>query len=349
MPKKQIYSPLNAADEESQPEYSQYRDDPDEHEQTPGGSSSSSKMPSSGASIKSALSKKSRKSRRRVDNDELSVPLHALSEGSGDGDEHDVESGTGAAGVRGAAVSLEDDPFYVFREDLTRKLCLVDEGLKRYLNVIHDTDTAVNTHEVKDVKKQLKRHIKNAEATLSDLSMTVNLVESERERFGHIDDGELYDRRTFVQTSRERIGKCKREMSSETVKSKTLADERAMAARRVGDMGARTKEEQEATEFVVDTRAQAQMMMHQQDEALDDLDVAVSRVGVMAGEIHEEIGHQNKMLSELDEDLADAEEKLGMVMGKLAKLLKTKNKCQLGTILVLCLVALILLFLVIYT
>ena len=130
MPKKQVYSPLNAADEESQHEYSQYRDDPDEQ------ATGSSTMPSSssgGASIKSALSKKSRKSRRRVDNDELSVPLHALSEG--DGDEHDVESGT----VKGAAVSLEDDPFYVFREDLTRKLCLVDEGLKRYLNVIHDT------------------------------------------------------------------------------------------------------------------------------------------------------------------------------------------------------------------
>ena len=132
MPKKQVYSPLNAADEESQHEYSQYRDEPDEHHEQSGNST----MPSGGASIKSALSKKSRKSRRRVDNDELSVPLHALSEGDG-GDEHDVESGTAGAG--GAAVSLEDDPFYVFREDLTRKLCLVDEGLKRYLNVIHDT------------------------------------------------------------------------------------------------------------------------------------------------------------------------------------------------------------------
>ena len=132
MPKKQVYSPLNAADEESQHEYSQYRDDPDEHETT-----GNSTMPSSSASIKSALSKKSRKSRRRVDNDELSVPLHALSEDGGD--EHDMESGTAGGAVMGAAVSLEDDPFYVFREDLTRKLCLVDEGLKRYLNVIHDT------------------------------------------------------------------------------------------------------------------------------------------------------------------------------------------------------------------
>jgi len=202
---------------------------------------------------------------------------------------------------------------------------------------------------VKDSKKQLKRHIKNAEATLNDLQMTVNLVESKRDQFTHIDDGELYDRRTFVQTSAERIAKAKREMSSESVRSKTMADERAMAARRVGDMGARTQAEKETTEFVVDTRAQAQMMLNQQDEALDDLDLAVNRVGVMAEEIHEELGQQNKMLTELDDDLADAEEKLGLVMGKLAKLLKTKNKCQLGTILILCLIALILFFLVLYT
>mmetsp|Transcript_39349 Transcript_39349/g.80711 ORF Transcript_39349/g.80711 Transcript_39349/m.80711 type:complete len:180 (+) Transcript_39349:372-911(+) len=179
--------------------------------------------------------------------------------------------------------------------------------------------------------------------------MTVNLVESKRDQFTHIDDGELYDRRTFVQTSAERIAKAKREMSSESVRSKTMADERAMAARRVGDMGARTQAEKETTEFVVDTRAQAQMMLNQQDEALDDLDLAVNRVGVMAEEIHEELGQQNKMLTELDDDLADAEEKLGLVMGKLAKLLKTKNKCQLGTILILCLIALILFFLVLYT
>ena len=55
------------------------------------------------------------------------------------------------------------------------------------------------------------------------------------------------------------------------------------------------------------------------------------------------------MLADFDDDLADAEEKLGLVMGKLGKLLKTKNRCQLGTILVLCLIVLILLFLVIYT
>jgi hypothetical protein len=33
----------------------------------------------------------------------------------------------------------EDDPFYVFREDLYRKLDLVDEGLTEYLRLVHQT------------------------------------------------------------------------------------------------------------------------------------------------------------------------------------------------------------------
>jgi hypothetical protein len=36
-------------------------------------------------------------------------------------------------------VSHDDDPFYVFREDLYRKLDLVDEGLAEYLRIVHQT------------------------------------------------------------------------------------------------------------------------------------------------------------------------------------------------------------------
>lgn len=55
------------------------------------------------------------------------------------------------------------------------------------------------------------------------------------------------------------------------------------------------------------------------------------------------------MLNNLEEDLSDVEEQLGVVMGKLGKLLKTKNKCQLGLILILSLIVLVLFFLVLYT
>lgn len=207
----------------------------------------------------------------------------------------------------------------------------------------------MNTAEVKDAKKHLKRQIKNAESALKDLQTTVTMVESNRKKFLHINDAELHDRRTFVTRSRDRILKAKKDMNSDDVKAKVLTDERRKAARRAGGVGAKNDAERESTAFVVDQHAQAQMMMQQQDDTLEDLDDAVVRVGQMAGEIHEELGQQNKMLQEMDDDLADAEEKLGMVMGKLGKMLKTKNKCQLGTILCLTLVVFILFFLVIYT
>ena len=50
-----------------------------------------------------------------------------------------------------------NDPFYMFRGDLVKKLLLVDSELERYLNIVKNTDTSVNTHQIKETKKQLKR------------------------------------------------------------------------------------------------------------------------------------------------------------------------------------------------
>lgn len=204
--------------------------------------------------------------------------------------------------------------------------------------------------ELKDAKKQLKRHVKNAESTLKDVQMTVQLVESDREKFSHIDDKEMYERRALVHTSLDRLGRAKQEISSEAVKAKLLQDERAQAVRRAGAnvLGARNDGERENTSLIVDSQARQSLLMQNQDETLDELDAAVTRVNLMAGTIHEEIGQQNKMLTEMEEDLSNVEEELGMVMGKLAKFLKTKNTWQLGTILCLLFIVVVLFFLVLY-
>lgn len=243
----------------------------------------------------------------------------------------------------------DDDPFYVFKEDLQIKLELVDDGLERFERIVQITDTAVNTHEVKEAKKQLKRHIKNAESTLKDLQTTVRLVEQKRDNFLEIDDSELNHRKDYISTSLNRIKSVKTQMNSENIKSKLLADERAKTRRRLGILGAKSEDENEETEFIAKSHASTQLMMQQQDETLDELDVAVVRVGHMAENIHEELGQQNKMLNELEEDFTNAEEQLGLVMGKLAKVLRTKSKWQLGTILIMTLTVIILFFLVMYT
>jgi syntaxin 6 len=58
---------------------------------------------------------------------------------------------------------------------------------------------------------------------------------------------------------------------------------------------------------------------------------------------------QGRMLDSLDEDLTDATEKMGFVMGNMAKLLKTKDKFQIWTIAILAVILIILVFLVIYS
>jgi syntaxin 6 len=212
-------------------------------------------------------------------------------------------------------------------------------------------DTAVNVGEYKDSKKQLKRHLKNAESTLKDVSKMVHAIENDRVKFAHIDDAQLFERKALVDTSRGRINHAKDEMNSERVKNKQLFDERNKAVRRSGDglLGATNDEERQNTNFILDNQAQTSLLMQEQDETLDELGEAVTRVGEMAGAIHEEIGHQNKMLDELDRDMTNVEEELGLVMGKLAKFLHTKDPWQLRTILCLSLTVVILFFLVIYT
>ncbi len=208
----------------------------------------------------------------------------------------------------------------------------------------------MNTHEYKDIKKQLKRHLKNAESTLKDVQTTVQVVEKDRNKFSHIDEAQLFERQSFVNTSRERILQAKDEINSKAVKLKILEDERNKAVRRSGDglLGARNDSERRNTSFVLDNQAQTSLLMEQQDEVLDELGEAVYRVGELAEGISEEIQLQNKMLDELDEDLTNVEEELGMVMGKLAKLLKTKDRWQLRTIMILTLVAIIMFLLVLY-
>ena len=210
-------------------------------------------------------------------------------------------------------------------------------------------DTSVNIHELKDAKKSLKRHLKNAEGVLGDVRSTAMLVEKDRIKFDRIDSAELYERKALVDTSQERINMARQELNSETVKSKILGDERAKSLRRANGMGAKTEIERENTEFVVNSQARAALLMRQQDETLDDLGVAVSRVNVMSEQIHDEISQQNKMLDEMEEDLTHAEEELGVVMGKLAKLLKTKNSGQLKTILCLIILVIVLFLLVLYS
>lgn len=269
----------------------------------------------------------------------------------------------------------EDDPFHIFRSDLTHKLSNVASALNAYLTIVNTTDTFINIDKVRETKKILKTCIKLAESTLIDLETTVRVVEKRRSDFGHIDDTEMYDRRQFINGGKDELVRTKVRMQSDDVRKKMSNDEqrhRRSSLDRQQQQQQHQQQQHQQQQRQVDgrngnsnngynytdnnndndnnhERTETMLIMQRQDETLHDLDMAVTRVSYMADTIHTEIESQNVMLNKLEDELIDAEEQLGVVMGKLAKLLKTKNKCQLGLILILSLVVLVLFFLVLYT
>jgi syntaxin 6 len=266
-----------------------------------------------------------------------------------------------------------------------------------------DNDISDLDVKIRENRKQLKRQLKRAVATLQDVSMTVELIVSDRERFTHlISPQELSSRQQFVTSSQQRLHRIQQDvtmiqnMIAPTVTEQSRDDNRpgssSAGSLSNGSSGAlpltpsnhqqhpsdrlttnassggfwatpKTRNGSASTSLLSsdsengregdaafhDSQARTSLLLQKQDETLDVLGEAVIRVGYMADNIHDEINQQNKMLTEMDADLTNAEQELGVVMGKLGKFLQTKDKWQLGTVLAMSLTVVILFFLVLYT
>lgn len=132
-------------------------------------------------------------------------------------------------------------------------------------------------------------------------------------------------------------------MDSPNIRRKIEEDDlRAKRSTADPDLGATTNIERGNTTFVRGQQQMTHEMINQQDQALDSLGQAVDRLGDMGRSINVELKDQNRMLNELDNDLDDAGKKMNFVMAKLSVLLKTKDGCQIWTIVILSVILIVL-------
>lgn len=91
-------------------------------------------------------------------------------------------------------------------------------------------------------------------------------------------------------------------------------------------------------------------LFQEQDHGLEMLGQSAERLGKMSMAINEELGFQNKMLDEMEEDLDEAAEDLNLVTRKTKEFIEraggTKNCLIIAILLAL---VILLLFLVLYT
>ena len=132
-------------------------------------------------------------------------------------------------------------------------------------------------------------------------------------------------------------------MESPAVRRKIEDDENKQKKSIQDDsLGAVTGIEYENTKFVRSQQQQTKEMIGQQDVQLNSLGQAVDRLEGMGRTINTELKEQNRLLDDLDNDLDEAGEKMNFVMAKLSKLLKTKDGCQIWTIVILAVILVIL-------
>ena len=100
----------------------------------------------------------------------------------------------------------------------------------------------------------------------------------------------------------------------------------------------------------VDPLVRQQQLMQQQDAGLEMLGLSAERIGALSMQINEELNQQNQMLTEMDDELDQANENLDIVTRKTKDFIAASGG-QKNCILILTLsaIALILFFLVLYT
>lgn len=100
--------------------------------------------------------------------------------------------------------------------------------------------------------------------------------------------------------------------------------------------------EEDNSRFIRDQKQVTQSSIKQQDESIEQLGQAVERLGQVGREINTEIKEQNIMLDELGNEIDDSHSRMNAVQASLGKLLKTKDGCQIWTIVILTAILLLL-------
>lgn len=89
--------------------------------------------------------------------------------------------------------------------------------------------------------------------------------------------------------------------------------------------------------------------MEQQDGDLDDLAIAVERIGVMGRDMHQELAEQGQLLDHLGQEFDDTRSRMATVHQKLDKFIAETGPRQFCTIVGLFLTFIVLTFLLVVT
>lgn len=254
----------------------------------------------------------------------------------------------------GKSEAAAADPFYKVRDNVNAQVERIKVKHDKLQDLLHQGDGGSGSVDFKELRKTLLKELKAAEKDVRGLQVAIEMIEKNRDKFPHIRDSELENRRSFVVELHNVVQDIKARADSESVRRKIESDathsKRDAYDESLAHMSKSVNPAERANaRFIKEQRLETVSMIGHQDDAIDALGMAVDRLGELGKEVNVELKEQNIMLAGLDDELDEAGNRMNLVMGSLAKLLKTKDGCMIWTVVILFLILVLLIALVIWT
>jgi syntaxin 6 len=242
------------------------------------------------------------------------------------------------------------DPFPAARDHVKGIVERCSKNHKRYVDIIMNQDTSVNT-EYKDLRTEIGKDIRAASSAIKLLKESVEKLDPVQMQKFKISEAELTERKTFVDKAEKVLNKVKLGLDTEPIRKKLNADQakRKREAQDETQQALQSEINADNENFVRDQKRQVQQTIKVQDQALGGLEQSLVNLHGRAKVINTELKEQDKMLDDLKGDVDKANDRILTVNEALGKLLNTKDGCQIWTVVILFVILVILVALVIWT
>ena len=253
------------------------------------------------------------------------------------------------------------DPFYSVKDKVQSILHQLSIDVPAW------SALAVSSPDWPSATQSIKSQLKSAMVDLNDLSQTIAIVESNRTRFTSISDRELESRRSFVADTRQHCqqladqvkerqkqhvrqqASVSQPQQSNQQRSQPVSAARYNAAAAAADDAKAKASSSTNDEYLNRSQSTHQTLVAQQDEVLEDMSGALSRLQNLTEDINKDLYEHADMLNEMDAELDEAQGSMNVVLKKLDKLLKSSEKGRYCCIFILVGVVVLLLLLIIWT
>lgn len=249
------------------------------------------------------------------------------------------------------------DPYYVARDEVQSMVKEARSAHEEWKRLLQSENTA-RCRRFQDLNERLPGDLRQIEHILQDITVTIETVEGNRERFG-LADGEITSRKRFVQTSEKAVREIQEGLNDRQLLAKMERDTCEQETSRGASSGprqgtnARSGVDKDAwieghDDFLADQRQQQRRILGDQNEELKELLKSTQRLGHIAESMNTELGVQQQLLGDLDQDIERETEHMHFVQRRIGRLLQTSDSNKIWFIIALVVLMLLQLFILLY-